>query len=403
MTLTIDGISLSTIEAPRDADELARLLKKYSDERCTIIPRGGGTMLELGAPIQHAGIVLSLENLNRIVDYQPANLTVRVEAGATLDALNRTLAEHGQFVPLDPPLPARASIGGILATNASGALRVRYGTARDLVIGMRVALADGNIVKGGGQTVKNVAGYDLPKLFIGSLGTLGVIVEATFRVSPLPKKTATLTGQFVKLSYACAIALRVLQSKLLPMGVEVLNHAASARLLSGNGYAFLVRFGGNESGVSRQLRDVESWSRENGASVTIMDDDAALWARVRDFIFEHETVVKISVPPTQVETIAARVEEIAQKHGAECLFAAHAVGIVDVALIGGDLAPAVEEMRNAAIALGGHLTIQRAPRALRERVDVWGPTRSDFVIMQKLKRELDSNGVLNPGRFVGGI
>lgn len=403
-----DEIKPAAIESPGDHAELARMLRKYSDEHCAIIPRGGGTSDQLGAPSKSTEIVLSLEKLNRILDYQPENLTVRVEAGVTLDALNRTLAEHGQFVPLDPPLPARATVGGILAANASGALRVRYGTARDLVIGMRVALTDGNIVKGGGQTVKNVAGYDLPKLFIGSLGTLGVIVEATFKVSPLPKKTATAVGQVANLSPACALAIRLLQSKLLPIGLLVLNRAASEQLGLGSGYTSLVRFGGNESGVSRQFGDVESWSRDAdaGASVKAMDDDAALWARVRDFIFEHMMVVKISVLPTQVAAIAQRVEEIAEKYRAECLIAAQALGIVDVALISGDAASAIEEMRGAAIAVGGHLTIERAPRALRERVDAWGPStslRTSLGMMQKLKREFDPNGVLNPGWFVGKI
>lgn len=400
-----DEIKPAAIESPGDHAELARMLRKYAarDEHCAIIPRGGGTSDQLGAPSKSTEIVLSLEKLNRILDYQPENLTVRVEAGVTLDALNRTLAEHGQFVPLDPPLPARATVGGILAANASGALRVRYGTARDLVIGMRVALTDGNIVKGGGATVKNVAGYDLPKLFIGSLGTLGVIVEATFKVSPVPKKTTTAVGQVANLSPASALALRVLQSKLLPIGLLVLNRAASEQLGLGSGYTSLVRFGGNESGVSRQLGDVESWSRDAGVSVKAIDDDVALWARVRDFIFEHEMVVKISVLPTQVAAIAQRVEEIAEKYYAECLIAAQALGIIDVALVGGDEASVIEEMRSAAIALGGHLTIERAPRALRERVDVWGPTRSDFTMMEKLKREFDPNGVLNPGRFVGKI
>ncbi len=397
------GATPLIIETPNNADELARLLKQYADERYAIIPRGGDTMNELGAPIRKPGVILSLEKLNRILDYQPANLTVRVEAGVTLDALNRTLAEHGQFVPLDPPLPSRATVGGILAANACGALRVRYGTARDLVLGMSMALTDGNIVKGGGQVVKNVAGYDLPKLFIGSLGTLGIIIEATFKVSPTPKKIATSIGEYVTLSNACADALRVLQSKLLPMSLIVLNRGASEQLILKNGYTLLVRFGGNESGVSRQLGDVEKWSRESAAGTSAEYQDVALWERVRDFIFEHETVVKIGVLPTQVGEIATRAEEIAQKYHTECLLAAHAVGIVDVALVGGDVVPAIEEMRQAAIALGGHLTIQRAPQEIRERVDVWGPTQSDFAVMQKLKHEFDPNGVLNPGRFVGNI
>lgn len=403
MTPAIDNPESTTIETPGDPGELARLLKKCSDDHRIVIPRGGGTMSELGAPIKQASTILSLEKLNRILDYQPENLTVCVEAGVALDALNQTLAQHGQFVPLDPPLPARATIGGILASNASGALRVRYGRARDLVLGMRIALTDGSIVKGGGQTVKNAAGYDLPKLFIGSLGTLGVIVEATFKVLPIPIKSGTFVGQFDTLSGAGGVALRVLQSKLLPMSIVVLNGGASEQLGLGTGYALLARFGGNESGVSRQLRDVESWSHEASARAKTIDDDASLWARVRDLIFEHETVVKIGVLPTQVAEVATYVEETAQKHHVECLLSAQAVGVVDVALTGGDVAPAIEEMRSAAIALNGHLTIQRASREIRERVDVWGPTRSDFVVMQKLKREFDPNGVLNPGQFVGGL
>jgi glycolate dehydrogenase FAD-binding subunit len=403
MTSIVDRTRQAAIETPDDAESVARLLKKYADERYAIIPRGGGTMSELGSPVKTPGVILSLEKLNRILDHQPANLTVRVQAGATLGSLNQALGEHGQFVPLDPPLPARATIGGILASNASGALRIRYGTARDLVLGMRVALADGNIIQGGGQVVKNVAGYDLPKLFIGSLGTLGIIVDVTFKVLPVPKMTGTFVGQFPNVSDACAIALRVVQSQLLPISLVVLNRGASKPLGLGNGYTLLTRFGGNESGVTRQVHDVEAWSRARASSTRVEHDDARVWARVGDFVFEHETVIKIGVLPSRVGEIAAHVEEIAQKHHTECLLAAQALGIVDVALVGGDIAPAIEEMRGEAISIGGHLTIQRASGEMRKRIDVWGPTRSDFAVMQKLKGEFDPSGVLNPGRFVGRI
>lgn len=405
-SFAIDGITPRSIETPNDAQEVARILKNASAEKLAVIPRGGGTMLDLGAPLPRADIILSLEKLNRVIDYQPANLTVRTEAGITLDALNQTLAQHGQFLPLDPPFPARATIGGILATNASGPLRIRYGSARDLLIGIRVALADGQMVKGGGQVVKNVAGYDLPKLFVGSLGTLGVIVEATFKLAPLPKTAATVFAAFENLDAVCGVAIKILQSPLLPDGLEILNRSASLALGLGDGFALLARFGGVASAIERQARDVEKWSRENDSmATTIMDDRASLWARLRDFIFEKETVVKIGALPTQIGAIGAEAERLAQEHGITSSFIAHAVGILFVAL-DGDLdhvSNLTTALRQSAMAMNGHLTIQRAPRALRERVDVWGPLRNDFAVMQKLKKEFDPNGILNPGRFVGGI
>ena len=393
--MDLDGLTPTHRVIPESAEELAGLLKKYSDEKCTVVPCGGGTMLQLGAPLARADVVLSLEKFTRILDYQPENLTVRVQAGVPWDALSAELAKHGQMVPLDAPLPLRATVGGILAANASGALRVRYGSARDLVIGMQIALTDGLVVKGGGQVVKNVAGYDLPKLFIGSLGTLGVMTEATFKVVPVAKQLGTLVAAFEHFSDANAIALRVLQSKLLPLGVEVLNRAASAELGLGNGYTLVVRFGGNPRELARQLGDVKIWS---GDSSSVMEEDSALWTRLRDFISENETVLKISVQPTHLADTVARLEQLAEKYRAGCWVQAHAFGIIYAALNDGDVEPIIQELRTKA-----QVTIQRAPRALREQVNVWGPKGSDLPLMQKLNREVDPNYVLNPGRFVGGI
>jgi glycolate dehydrogenase FAD-binding subunit len=398
---TIDGLTPRTIETPADYETVARILKQASDTHCTVVPYGGGTTLDLGAPLQQADLVMSLEKLNRVLDHQPANLTVRAEAGITLAALNQALAREGQFLPLDPPFPDRATIGGILAANASGPLRVRFGSARDLVIGVRVALADGQIVRGGGDVVKNVAGYDLPKLFIGSLGTLGILTEATFKLAPLPPESATFAATFASLRDACEIAQRVLHSPLLPTGVEILNPRASAELGVGEGYALLVRFGGLKSAVGQQLREVEQWARERGATAAAVNQsDDALWAQLRDFIFAKPVVVKIGVLPTYLDEVAAEAERLAV-----CTFRAHALGILYAALQGETEATmrAIKALREFVTTRKGQLVVQRAPRELRERVDVWGPPRPDFAVMQKLKQEFDPNGALNPGRFVGGI
>jgi glycolate oxidase FAD binding subunit len=362
-------------------------------------------MLDLGAPLQRVDVALSLERLDRVLDYQPANLTVRSEAGITLGELNRTLAERGQYVPLDPPCPSRATIGGILSTNASGSLRLRYGSARDLLIGIRVALPDGQIVKGGGQVVKNVAGYDLPKLFIGSLGTLGVIVEATFKLSPLPPKTTTLIAGFSDPAQACAVALRVLQSPLLPIGMMVLNRTASGQYGLPDHFALAVRFSGTSSAIMRQLNDVTQWARSNGNVLsTTLEDDAAFWSRLSDFAADNEIVLKVSVLPAQLAAIGAAAETLAEQRGLVCAFTANPVGILLVAFSGDpeQVKSAVTSLRQSATTIGGHLVVQRAPRVLREQMDVWGPTENSS-LLKKLKQEFDPHGILNPGRFVAGI
>ena len=402
LTLETDGLRPERVVIPQDGEEIARLLKQASDEERAVAPVGGATMLELGGPLSRTDLALSTRNLNRIVDYQPANLTVRAEAGISLAALNQALAEQGQFLPLDPYSPMRATLGGILATNASGPLRVRYGSARDLLIGIQVALADGQIVHGGGQVVKNVAGYDLPKLFIGSLGTLGVILEATFKVAPLPTTTATLLAGFDRMEQAAVAAQRILHSPLLPSGLDILSPAASAFLDLGDSYVLAIRFGGIGSTVRRELQDAETWSRENGAvALERMEDDEHLWGRIRDFSFESRVVVKIGTLPTQVAEIEQLAANVAKENSIQYASITHAIGISLVSFQTGGIEAenAITALRRQVIERRGHLTIARAPRGLRERINVWGPPQSDWRIMKQLKQELDPRGILNPGRF----
>jgi glycolate oxidase FAD binding subunit len=282
---------------------------------------------------------------------------------------------------------------------------VRYGSARDLLIGIRVALADGQIVRGGGQVVKNVAGYDLPKLFVGSLGTLGVIVEATFKVAPLPKITGTILASFHDLEHASRVTSRVLTSPLLPLSIEVLSAGMREQFGGSHGPFLAVRFGGIESEITRQLNDVSQWSQEEGGlGVEMMKDDNAFWERIRDFPMENRIVLKVGLLPSQIGEIGKTVEKISNRHGLSCSLSARAVGLVFIALDGSDaqIVQALDEIGQVATSLGGHYMIQRSPRALREKMDIWGPPRNDWTYMQKIKRELDPNAILNPGRFLFG-
>jgi glycolate dehydrogenase FAD-binding subunit len=397
---------MALVEEPNEYQAVASILKNASESRRTVTPKGGGTSTELGERLKPTDIVLSLRNLARVLDHQPANLTVRTQAGITLGVLNQTLAQQGQYLPLDPPFPDRATVGGVLAANASGSLRVRFGAARDQLIGLRVALTDGQVVHGGGDVVKNVAGYDLPKVFVGSLGTLGIIVEATFKLSPLPSKTVTIAAEFEHLTGAVELAHRALRSQLLPYGLEVLGQTASAKMGLGERSTCVTRFGGLAGAVKQQLREVEAWSSECGAVSTVqIDPDVELWARLRDFVFEMTTVVKIGVLPTQIGPVAAEAEKLADLSGLTCVLTAHAVGILYIGLEGdpGPLEALVNGLRTAAAAHSGHLVLHRASGELVERVGAWGPAPPSLPLMKKLKQELDPNGILNPGRFVGGI
>lgn len=397
---------VNPVEEPSDYEGVARILKKAADDKSAVVPRGGGTMMGLGAPVRRTAVVLSLKQIDRILDHQPANLTVRTEAGITLGDLNRTLSQQGQFLPLDPPFPDRATIGGILSTNASGSLRVRYGSSRDQLLGLRVVLADGRIIHGGGDVVKNVAGYDLPKLFIGSLGTLGIIVEATFKTAPLPPITASIVASFDDLQSASGLALRILRSSMLPHGIRLMNRTAASLLGLGDRFACAIRFGGIAGSVEQQLDEVTAMATHDASSsVSTLDNDAGLWAHMRDLVYEKATVVKIGIPPSKIVRVAGQAQELATLSGLGLTFVADAVGVIYASLEGNpdQISGTVKSMRDSAISVGGHLIILRASADVLEQVDVWGPIPSGLGIMKQLKQQLDPDGILNPGRYVGGI
>src|SRR5919202_2765316 len=194
--IQIDGFSPAETVSPATAEEVAAALKAADDAGQAVAPVGGGTQLDLGMPPRRLDRIIETTGLDRVVEYEPADLTVTVEAGLRFADLQKTLSEQGQMLAFDPPAAPEATIGGLVATNASGPLRFAHGSARDLVIGTRVANPDGALTRAGGRVVKNVAGYDLNKLYVGGLGTLGVIVELSFKLAPIPPASATVVGSF---------------------------------------------------------------------------------------------------------------------------------------------------------------------------------------------------------------
>jgi glycolate oxidase FAD binding subunit len=287
----VAGVRPGVVVEPGDEDEVARVLRAADDGGLKVLVRGGGTQLGLGFPPAGGDLLLSLARLDQVIEYNPFDLTVSVQAGISLVAVQRALAEHRQVLALDPPLPAAATIGGIIATNASGPRRLRYGGVRDQIIGVRVVTPDGTIARGGGKVVKNVAGYDLPKLFTGSLGTLGVIVAATFRVHPLRPDSLTVTLAAPDPAPLCALAVRVIGSTLEPTMMELWapspaaageGSAGAVGEGSAGGCALAVRFQSVTPAIAGEAEQLVALAGELGGTARTLrgDEEARLWERL---------------------------------------------------------------------------------------------------------------------------
>jgi len=402
----VAGLSPSEVARPETPDAVAAALGAAAAAGKAVVPWGSGTKQGWGNAPRRYDLALDLSALDRVLEYEPADLVITTEAGIPLGALQRRLAESGQFLALDPPYAATSTLGGTLATNASGPSRLLYGTARDLVLGMKVANPAGELVKSGGKVVKNVVGYDLNKMHIGGLGTLGVMVEVTLKVHPLPAAEATAGATFDDLAAAVAAAGRIYRSVLYPRAVELVR-APLPGMPAGNAWGVLVWCAGSPATVERQVRDATAWCQEGGARESLRldgDDHRALWAAVSEFgrdLPESTVLAKLTAVPTRIPDLAAAAAR-AHPDGAPPLIAHAGSGVLYAALPGATV-PVLQALTRAAAALGGAAVLEAAPPAVREALDVWGPTRDDFPLMQALKDQFDPQGTLNPGRFLGRL
>lgn len=415
----LEGRTPDAAVFPGSVEEVGALLSLASEANIAVTPWGGGTKMGIGTPPKRMGVVLGLKRLNRLVEHEPGDLTATVQAGVPLAAFQSEVGRCGQWLSLDPAFADRATLGGIIAANASGPRRHLYGTARDLLIGVTVVSADGSVVKGGGKVVKNVAGYDLPKLYIGSFGTLGVIVEATFKLRPLPDEERWVLARFVGLK-ECSLALKeLLASDLIPSAVELLD--AEALEVTGlgagrnGGATLLVGFDGLAEQVAWQCEEARVLFATVGlAEYRILEGAAReeAWRKVTglsEIVANPVARMKLGVLPAQVADVVEQAGGAAQRHGLRAAFVAHAgVGIVTAVLAGGGesatgVVDTLKEWRDVARAAGGHALLEWAPLAVKEAVAVWDPPGPAFRIMERIKAQLDPAGILNPGRFVGGI
>jgi glycolate oxidase FAD binding subunit len=421
----LDGHVPWALVSPGYLEEIAAVLAVAHREQLAVVPWGGGTTMSLGRPLDRMDIALCLHRLNHVLDHEPADLTATAQAGITLTDLQNQLGSRGQWWPVDPPLPEAATLGGTLATNASGPKRYLYGTVRDLVIGVKVVHADGVLSKAGGKVAKNVTGYDMMKLYIGSLGTLAVIVEATLKLRPVPLLQQLLWATFPTSAAAWQAARRILTSPLLPNAVELLNPAVALYLhqnVAGpdkaDGWALLIGVDGGEEVVARQTRDLQTICHETAMTAWWTDlDDGRLWrdlqARFRSPVSDHwpRLVLRLGCKRSQVLSFLDVLSQIGTPPAdAVELTARLGNGLIYASLPcprdPGEMASLAGQLmgvRQQLSEIGGYLVVESASAPFKEQFDIWGDPGPQAGVMSALKREFDPRRVLNPGRFVNGL
>ncbi len=406
----LDGRHPIRAARPRSDAEIETLLRDA--ERLAVAPIGGATMTALGMPPERYDLALDLSAMTGVIAYEPDDFTITVEAGMPLAALQRRLAEHGQFVPLDQAQFERATVGGIAAIGRGGLRRRAFGYPRDWVIGMRMIRADGTPIKGGGRVVKNVSGYDLPKLFCGSLGTLGVIVEVTFKLRPLP--TSDQMAILAAADFAAALEAGRAAMRAEPsLQAAVALSADAAGELGGQfaagGAAIALRMSGLEQAVVESLTRATDAARATGATGGTATDQGIIetWQAIFDLELAtpaDQLRLRLGVPPASLADAVRHLR--ANVPGAARWIAAADSGLLFVDAPCAELeaaAQGIEAARAALAPLGGNLTVEQAPPELKHRLDIWGPAGEGARLMHRVKQEFDPQRTLNPGRFVDGI
>jgi glycolate oxidase FAD binding subunit len=407
----VSGNSPSCIVYPRSQEQLAAVIAIAHTNNWRVLPCGSGSKLSWGGLAKGVDVVVSTEHINQLIEHAVGDLTVTVEAGMKFSDLQALLTKSRQFLALDPTAPESATIGGIVATGDTGSLRQRYGSVRDQLLGITFVRADGQVAKAGGRVVKNVAGYDLMKLFTGSYGTLGFISQLTFRVYPLPEASGTvvLTGSAEAVSQAADI-LR--GSALTPVQADLLSTKLVSSLNLGQGLGLIARFQSIRESVKEQSNRVLEVGQKLGLDGAIFADidEANLWQRLQEQIHTTATesviTCKIGVLPTAAMEILTQVEwgliHISSGLGLLQLEDKNQVLKVrdELCSPGSD---AYGGLRLRTQANKGFLTVLEAPVAVKEQIDVWGYTGNALPLMRRIKEQFDSKNILSPGRFVGGI
>lgn len=399
-TFTIDGFSAADYRKPVDALECARMLAEASALGRAVTPVGGGTALNLGNLPERVELMISTEGLSGIIDYEPTDLVLSVGAGARFGDVQAILAEHGQRLPIDPPGGPAATIGGLIATARWGPLRYSAGTLRDLLIGISVAHPSGTLTKAGGMVVKNVSGYDMPRLYLGSLGTLGIITSANFKVLPRPRAEATILAAHDRAEAAFAFASRLHVAREPIAALEVVQRAGA--------WTVAVRVEGRDQTVEMVRRRISAEAPED---ISHFDSEAsaAWWA---DFVSHHSpqdpktsVLVRCGVRPKDTATLALGIIAAMANVGVTVPYLAASPGIGTVLAelkLGADgSAEMLADVQTLLLGIADAVTIVVAPSLWKRGIDIWGRLPDGFEVMASLRQQFDPSRTINPGRFAG--
>ena len=394
------GTSIACTVYPNTQEELAALIACARQNRWRVLPCGSGSKLDWGGLVEGVNIAVSTARLNRLVEHAVGDLTVTAAAGMKFADLQAVLGAAGQFLPIDPAYPQQATLGGIIATADTGSLRHRYRGVRDLLLGITFVRSDGKIAVAGGRVVKNVAGYDLMKLFTGSYGTLGIISQVTFRVYPLPESSGTviLTGEAGALAQAAQI---LLSSALTPTAVDLLSPDLVTKLGLGKGTGLIVRFQSIAESVQQQSARLLEVGEKLGLQGTKCseDDEHQLWQRLPETMWDSGTksaiICKIGIRPSEAVTF---INELPIQDA--LIHAGSGLGVLRFETA---TAETLLQVRQKCEAKGGFLTVLVAPTDIKQELDVWGYTGSAIDVMGRIKQQFDPENILSPNRFISGI
>jgi glycolate oxidase FAD binding subunit len=397
----IDGIRPRLVVEPRTPEEVGAILAAASRKGLTVVFRGGGTKLGWGRVPADVDLLISMRGLARVIAHHDADLTATVEAGATLEEVNAVLGRHRQWLPIDAAGDG-STIGGAIATNDSGPLRHRFGTPRDLLIGIRLATTDGLLVKAGGNVVKNVAGYDLGKLMTGSFGTLAGIVSATFKLLPIPSASHTVSAALPDRDAAAAAVIALTDSQLEPLALELQAQLGGGpdkvRPTSRPPYRLLARFATSPAASAAQA--AQALTLIGTGEIITRDEEAAIWRRYQGRASASAgTVIRMNWLPASLPQVLVLFEELGHPNGSVELVARAGLGAGLIRVDGSvDWQASVIHRLRASADVVRHVTIIDAPPGVKQQVDVWGPLGAGGIISAAVKRALDPAGILNAGR-----
>ncbi|WML31100.1 FAD-binding oxidoreductase [Neobacillus sp. OS1-32] len=403
---------------PKTEQEISSILQYANGRAMKVNIMGAGTKRGYGGITDSADLLMSLEKYHGIIDHSPGDTIVTVKAGTIYQDLQNYLTKHQQKVPLDPSLPAAATIGGVIAANDFGPKRLGYGSARDMVIGLRMVYPDGTIIRSGGKTVKNVAGYDMNKLYIGSMGTLGVISEITLKLRPLKQYESLILLSFPEGNHEniLAFTINILDSTLEPVALEVINPALAEKLIGIPAYTLAISFEDVESSVHYQVDFVKRNKPESAAlSIFEQNDAEKFWDSIATLApngrqSHTETItraaLKMGVKNLDVLQIIKDSHLLQDSHHLNVeSHGGLGTGLCKVYLSGAqdDVVSAISTLQGVAQNLGGYAVVTHLPLALRQQMEVWGEKPTHFFLFDGIKAKVDPKRILNNGRFVGGI